>query len=103
MKETTENNFGCSYLDIYFFRDDRNMIKSKLYDKRDDFNFPIVNYPFLDSNIAKGPTYGVYISRLICFARACSYAEDFIIRHNLSYRQTFAPGFSEKDSSKKIF
>ena len=41
LKETTENNFGCSYLDIYFFRDDYNMIKSKLYDKGDDFNFPI--------------------------------------------------------------
>ena len=39
LKETTENNFGCSYLDIYFFRNYRNMIKSKLYDKRDDFNF----------------------------------------------------------------
>ena len=59
------------YLDTYFFRDDtRNMIKSKLYDKGDDFNFPIVNYPSLDSNIAKGPTYGVYISWLICFACA---------------------------------
>ena len=52
LKETTESTFGCSYLDIYFFRDDYNMIKSKLYDKRDDFNFRIVNYPFLDSNIA---------------------------------------------------
>ena len=78
------------------------MIKSKLYDKRDDFNFPIVHYPFLDNNLAKVPTYGVYISRLICFARACSYAEDFVVRHNC-LRQMFAPGFSEKESSKKIF
>ena len=102
LKETTENNFGCSYLDIYFFRDDRNMIKSKLYDKRDDFNFPIVNYPFLDSNIAKGPTYGVYISRLICFARACSYAEDFIIRHNRLIDKLLLQGFQKKILRRKF-
>ena len=105
MKETTENNVGCSYLDIYFFRDDRNMIKSKLYDKRDDFNFPIVNYPFLDSNIAKGPTYGVYISRLIwliCFARACSYAEDFIIRHNCLIDKLLLQGFQKKILRRKF-
>jgi hypothetical protein len=33
----------------------------KLYDKRDDFNFPIVNFPFLSSNIPAAPAYGVYI------------------------------------------
>ena len=40
----------------------------KLYDKRDDFDFSIVNFPFLSSNI---PAYGVHISQLIRYARAC--------------------------------
>jgi len=35
------------------------------YDKRDDFNFPIVNFPFMCSNIPAAPAYGVYISELI--------------------------------------
>ena len=82
---------------IYFFRDDYNMIKSKLYEKRDDFNFPIVNYPFLDSNIAKGPTYGIYISQLICFARACSYAEDFVVRHNYLIDKLLHQGFQKEN------
>ena len=30
-----------------------------IYDKRDSFNFKIVNFPF---NIPSGPVYGVYIS-----------------------------------------
>jgi hypothetical protein len=47
-------------------------IKTNLYDKRDDFNFDIVNFPFLDGNIPKGPSYGVYISQLVRYARACS-------------------------------
>ena len=35
------------------------------YAKRDDFNFPIVNFPFICSNIPAGHVYGVYISQLI--------------------------------------
>ena len=41
-------------------------LKCRLYDKRDDFNFDIVNYPFMDSNIPVGPA---YVSQLIAFAR----------------------------------
>ena len=49
-----------------------NRFYTKLYDKRDDFNFP-----FLSSNIASGPLYGVYISQLIRHARCCTYYDDF--------------------------
>ena len=44
---------------------------------RDDFNFEIVNYPFLDRDVPHFPSYGVYISQLIRFARVCSNAGDF--------------------------
>ena len=50
---------------------------SKIYDKRDDFNFEIVNFPFLDGDVPRSPSYGVYISLLICFARVCSNVDDF--------------------------
>jgi len=43
----------------------------KHYDKRDDFNYPIVNFPFICSNITAAPAYGVYISQLIQYSRAC--------------------------------
>ena len=43
------------------------IVSSKIYDKRDDFNFEIVNFPFLD----------VYSSQLIRFARVCSNVDDF--------------------------
>ena len=35
-----------------------------MYDKRDDFSFPIVNYPFLDGDVPLSPSYGVYRSQL---------------------------------------
>ena len=53
------------------------IISSKIYDKRDDFNFEIVNFPFLDGDVPRSPSYGVYISQLIRFARVCSNVDDF--------------------------
>ena len=47
-------------------------VSSKIYDKRDDFDFDIVNFPFSDGEYPRCPSYGVYISQLIRFARVCS-------------------------------
>ena len=40
-------------------------ISSKSYYKRADFDFDIVNFPFLDGDVPRRPSYGVYISQLI--------------------------------------
>ena len=53
------------------------IVSSKIYDKRDDFNFEIVNFPFLDGDVHRSPSYGVYISQLIRFAKVCSNVDDF--------------------------
>ena len=53
------------------------IVSSKIYDKQDDFNFEIVNFPFLDGDVPRSPSYGVYISQLIRFARVCSNVNDF--------------------------
>ena len=41
------------------------------------FNFEIVNFPFLDGDVPRSPSFGVYISQLIRFARVCSNVDDF--------------------------
>ena len=53
------------------------IVSTKMYDKREDFNFEIVNFPFLDGDVPHSLSYGVYISQLIRFARACSHVDDF--------------------------
>ena len=53
------------------------IVSSKTYDKRDDFNFEIVNFPFLDGDVPRSSSYGVYISQFIRFARVCSNVDDF--------------------------
>ena len=49
----------------------------KIYDKWDEFNFEIVNFQFLDGDVPRSPSYGVYISQLIRFARVYSNVDDF--------------------------
>ena len=36
-------------------------VSTKIYDKRDDFDFDIDNFPFLDGDVLRRPSYGVYI------------------------------------------
>ena len=51
-------------------------VSTKLYDKRDDFDLDIVNFPFLDGDVPRRTSYGVYISQLIRFAKASSNLND---------------------------
>ncbi len=102
LKETTESVNSCSHLDLFLFRGENDRLKSKIYDKRDDFSFKIVNYPFLDSNIPIPPAYGVYVSRLVCFARACSDMSDFVTRHNLLVFKLVTQGYKVKDLRKQF-
>ena len=56
-------------------------VSSKIHDKRDDFDFDIVNFPFLDGDVPRSTSYGVYISQLIRFARVSSHVADFNARN----------------------
>ena len=53
-------------------------LQKKTCDKRDDFDFDfdIVNFPFLDGDVPRRPCYGEYIGQLIRFARASSHVND---------------------------
>ena len=52
-------------------------IETSVYDKREDFDFKIINFPWLDGDVPKLPSYGIYISQLVRFARACTDVTDF--------------------------
>ena len=77
IKDTTESTTSASYLDLLLSIGRDGQLHTSIYDKRDDFNFHITNFPFLSSNI---PAYGVFISQLIRYARACSSYDCFILR-----------------------
>ena len=80
IKDTTKSNTSASYLDLLLSIGRDGQLYTSLYDKRDDFNFHITNFPFLSSNIPSSPAYCVFISQLIRYARASSSYECFILR-----------------------
>ena len=72
----TEAPFSDLYLSIH-----NGAVSTKISNKRDDFDFDIVNFPFLDGDVTRRTSYGVYISQLIRFARASSNVSDFNCRN----------------------
>ena len=80
IKETTDDQYHSSFLDLLLEIDKDSRLRVKIYDKRDEFNFDIVNFPFLCGNIPQSPSYGVYISQLIRYARASTIYDDFLSR-----------------------
>ena len=65
----------ASFSDLHLSISD-GFVKTKIYDKRDNFDFDIVNVPFLDGDVPRSASYGVYISQLIRFARVSSHVDD---------------------------
>ena len=96
IKETTETAASSSYLDCYLYIDN-GKLTSRLFDKRDDFNFPIVNFLFLSSNIPSAPAYGVYVSQLIRYARTCSNYQDHGAWESAHYK-VVEPGVSKNQT-----
>ena len=79
------------------------IVSSKIYDKRDDYNFEIVNFLFLDGDLPRSPSYGVYISQLIRFARVCSNVDDFNNRNLFLTAKLLKQGYIYLIKSKSIF
>ena len=78
-------------------------VSSKIYDKRDYFDFDIVNFPFLDGNVPRRASYGVYISQLIRFARVCNHVADFNARNKCLTAKLLQQGFRYHKLQKNIF
>ena len=93
IKDTTDIDRCASYLDLHLEIDCERRLRSKLYVKRCDFNFPIVNFPFICSNIPPAPAYGVYISSFIRYSRDCGSHQDFLDRGLLLTRKLLNQGF----------
>ena len=68
-------------------------VSTKIYDKRDNFDFDIVNFPFLDGDVPRRTSYGVYISQLIRFARASSNFNDFNYRNKALTAKLLRQGY----------
>ena len=66
LNKTNTSDTEAAFLDLHLsFSND--FVSTKIIDKRDDLDFEIVNFPFLDGDVPRSTSNGVYISQLICF------------------------------------
>ena len=68
-------------------------VQTKIYDKRDDFDLDIVNFPFLDGDVPRSTSYSVCISQLFRFARVSSHVGDFNIRNKILTAKLLRQGY----------
>ena len=92
LKTADTSDIVAPFLDFHLYISN-GFVSSKIYDKRDDFDFDIVNFPFSDGDVPRRPSYGVYISQVIRFARVCSHTEDFNARNECLTAKLLKQGY----------
>ena len=80
LNKANTSDTEAPFLDLFLSISNR-FVSSKICDKRDDFDFDIVNFLFLDGYISRSTSYGVYISQLFRFARVSSHVAVFNSRN----------------------
>jgi hypothetical protein len=97
---------STSYLDLQLEIDSEGRLRTNFYDKRDDFNIPIVNFRCIRSTFPAAPAYGVCISQMIRYSRDCGSYQDFLDKGLLLTRKLLNQGFllvKLKSSLRKLY
>ena len=92
LNKANTSDTEAAFLDLHLSISN-DIVSTKIYDKRDDFDFEIVNSPFLDGDVPRSTSYGVYISQLIRFARGSSIVADFNTCNKLLTQKLLKQGY----------
>ena len=76
---------------------------AQFFDKRDAFDFDIVNFPDLSGNIPTAPVYGTYISQMVRYSRACHNYDNFSSQHSMLAETLFNQGFSARKLMRTFY
>ena len=101
LNKANTSDTEATFLDLHLSISN-DIVSTKIYDKRDDLDFEIVNFSFLDGDVPRSTSYGVYISQLIRFARASSHVADFNTRNKLLTQKLLKQGY-RYHKHRKIF
>ena len=80
LNKANTSNTEAPFLDLHQSISN-GFVSSKINNKCDDFDFDIVTFPFWDGDVSSRPSYGMYISQIIRFARVCSHIEKCSVRN----------------------
>lgn len=96
-----KSDHKASFLDLMISIDNDSWT-TDLYDKRKDFNFSIVNYPFLDGNIPKRIGWSVLVSQLIRYSRVCDNVTSFASHSSSLLSKLSKQSFSDSFLLQKL-
>ena len=92
LNKSNVSDTEAAFLDLNLSIHD-DIVSIKIYDKRDSFNFYIVDFQFLDGDVPQRPFYGLYIPQLNRFARASSHVTDFNNRNKFLTAKLLKQGY----------
>ena len=101
LNKANSHDTEAPFLDLHLIISD-GFVSSEIYDKRNDFDFDIVNFPFLDRVVPRATSYGVYISQLIRFSRVSSHVADFNTRNKILTAKLLKQGYRYHKPRKKM-
>jgi len=102
LNKENEHEKHCTFLDIDITIHRNKTITTNIYDKRDDFNFTINNFPNVSGNIHASRSHGIVISQLIRYSKICMNMNDFIERTNTMTTKLQNQYFNTKMLRKKV-
>ena len=92
LNKANTSDTEAAFLDLHLSISN-DIVSTKIYDKRDHFDFEIVKFPFLEGDVPLSTSYVVYISQLIRFARASSYVAEFNTRKKMLIQKLLKQGY----------
>ena len=92
LNKANTSDTEATFLDLHLSISN-DIVSTKIYDKRDEFDFEIVNFPFLGDDVPLSISYRVYNSQIIRFTRAPSYVADFNTRNKLLTQKFLKQGY----------
>ena len=92
LNKANTSDTEAAFLDLHLSIS-KDIVSTIIYDKRDEFDFEIVDFLLSDGDVPRSTSYGVYISQLICFAKASSYVADFNTRNKLLTQRFLKQGY----------
>ena len=96
IKPESNNPKEVAYLDINI-KIEEGRADFSIYDKRDNFSFEIINFPYISSCIPKKAALGVFYSQLIRYGRICSKLFSFRIKAKNLIDKLKKQGFRVED------
>ena len=102
MERCGSDNKNINYLDVNISIDNNGNASTQLYNKLDDFNFPVVMYTFPHGNMPVSVGYNVFYGQILRYSNIISHLDPFLQAVNNLYKILIGRAYDDKKLKKKF-